>query len=781
MKTVLPSVPETVRLSRRGFLVQAGTITCSVAFGSVPAAAGDTAESTPSIAAVSPNVWVRVHADGIVDIVCPAVELGQGAHTALPRFVAEELDADWDRVRVQQAGASDKVYGNPLAWGTQFTAASRTTVGYFDVLRVAGAQARFVLVQTAARRWSVPADQLETQKGVVLHRRSRRSATYGELVASVQVPESFPHFFARNEATQPADDYFGAAPPSVVAQAAGPASGAIALKHRSTYRLIGKDAPRKDIPPKVNGQACYGMDVQVPGMLYAMVETGPVAGMAPERVDDGAARQVPGIHHVLSLPHGVAVVGRDIFAVRAARARLLVNWKANPDKQSYDSGQVLDEFSDLCRNGIERNAVQAWKQGELSSIDAVFARPDVRIESFEMQSDLVYQAPMEPQSAVIQPHADGSAEAWVGTQWPTVEQGFAAGILGIAPDKLTMHLPLVGGGFGRRLEPGALVDAAHIVRAIGKTVKVIWSREDDLKRNPFRQALACRVEAAVLEKDQRILALRHTVAADSWLARLFPQYFNAYQQTDPGNWIGGMVAYDVPLQRIDALTPRRSVDVCYMRGIGVAQVKFAQESLVDQIARRLNADPVDFRLAHLNTSPRGAAVVRTVAEMSDWKRRSADAGGGMALGLAYTPYSNAHVALVSEVHFNRSENTLSVSRVWCAVDVGMVAQPDIVKAQMEGGIIQGLSVALMERVQVAKGVLQHSNFHDYPMLRMSQVPQIHVRLVETDQAMAGVAELGLLQIGPAINNAFARITGQHLRSLPMRPALAQMKRSGPTA
>lgn len=768
MSAMKPDHLETVRLSRRGFLVQSSVFACGVAFGSTQSA--DAPAAKPA-ASVHPNIWVRLHADGAVDIVSPAVELGQGAHTALPRFVAEELDVDWGKVRVLQAGANDKLYGNPLAWGTQLTAASRTTVGYFDVLRVAGAQARYVLVQAAARRWSVPVDQLETRNSVVYHRGSSRKATYGELVASVQVPKGFPHFYAKDEQPQPVDDYFGEAPPSTVSEGAGPAAGAIRLKHRSAYRLIGKDVARKDIPPKVSGQARYGMDVQLPGMLYAMVETGPVSGMAPESVDDAVALRVPGVLHVLTLPYGVAVVGLTLFAVRAARSQLQVSWKPHAEKQSYGSAQVLDEFSALSRDPSGRTAVQAWKHGELAAITDAFARPDVRVERFDMQSDLVYQAPMEPQNAVIRPNIDGSAEAWVGTQWPSVEQGFAAAILGISPEKLTMHLPLVGGGFGRRLEPGALVDAAHIVRAIGKTVKVIWTREDDLKRNPFRQAMACRVEAAVSEKDKRIVAIRHTVAADSWLARLFPQYFDAYQRTDPGNWVGARVSYDIPLQRIDAITPRRSVDVCYMRGIGVAQVKFAQESLMDQIAERLNTDPVALRLAHLNTSPRGAAVVRAVADMSGWKQGPAAVGESTALGVAYTPYSNAHVALVSEVKFDRNTNALSVTRVWCAVDAGMVAQPDIVKSQMEGGIIQGLSVALMERVQLSKGVVQHSNFHDYPMLRMSQVPEIHIRLIETDEPMAGVAELGLLQIGPAINNALARLTGEHLTALPMLPAL----------
>lgn len=707
----------------------------------------------------------------MIEIVCPAVELGQGAHTALPRFVAEEMDADWGAVRVLQASANDKLYGNPLAWNTQITAASRTTNGYFDVLRVAGAQARYILLHTAAGKWRVPFAELSSRKSVVLHAKSGRRITYGELVGSIQMPASLPHFFAPGEAPQPADDYFGEAPLSIVAPDPK-RKDSIRLKRKYQYQLIGVDTPRPDIPDKTTGKASYGMDVQLPGMLHAMVETGPVFGMAPEEVDEAQALQVPGIVRVLRLPYGVAVVGDNLIAVRIARRKLQVQWAPLPEKQGYGSDAVLQEFSELARE-TKGTAVRAWSQGDASATEsALAAGARSSVERFEMTSDLVYQSPIEPQNATIRPSADGkSAEAWVGTQWPTVEQGFAASILGIPPDQLKMHLPYVGGGFGRRLEPGAMVDAAHIVRAVGKTVKVLWTREDDIKRNPFRQALACRIEAAVDEKSGQISAMRHTVVADSWLARLFPQYFGAYQQTDPGNWIGGRVAYDIPLQVIDAVTPRRSVDVCYMRGIGVAQVKFAQESLMDRLANQRKVDPIEFRVRHLKKEPRAVAVLNEVARMSNWRRRRQTLSDrSTALGVAYTPYSNAHVALVSEVSLNSQTGEIRVLRVWCALDIGLVAQPDIVKSQMEGGIVQGLSVALMERVTVERGVVQQTNFHNYPILRMSQMPDIAVTILATEHPMTGVAELGLLQIAPAINNAVAHLTGTHLTRLPMLPA-----------
>jgi isoquinoline 1-oxidoreductase beta subunit len=389
-----------------------------------------------------------------------------------------------------------------------------------------------------------------------------------------------------------------------------------------------------------------------------------------------------------------------------------------------------------------------------------------RIVTFEAHSEFIYHAPIEPQNATLRIAEDGkSAEAWVGTQWPKLDQDFVARVLGVQAEAIAVHTQYCGGSFGRRQEPGAIVDAAHIARAIRKPVKVIWTREDDLKRNPFRQALTCRVDAAVAPAGQ-ILAIRHRIVSDSWFARMFTDWFEQYHKSDPGNWVGALGDYEIPLQIVDSVTERRGIDVCYMRGIGVSQTKFAQECLIDQVAAEHRTDPLEFRLRMLKSSTRGTRVLNAVAEMSDWKR----ARTGRALGLAFTPYSNSYAALVAEVSVDRNSGAVHVHEVWCALDAGLAVQPAMIAAQIEGGIMQGMSVALFEQVTIKEGAVQESNFHQYRILRMSEAPEVHVRVLSTANAVTGAAEIGVMQIAPAINNALARLLGRRLKKLPMLPA-----------
>ena len=754
----------TSRVSRREFLVRSGAASCGIAFalGSAKALA-DLGSRAPLVA----NTWVTLYPDGAIDIICPGIELGQGTHSTLPRFVAEELDADWDRVRVIPAPSDEKTYGNPLFWGVQITAGSRTCLGYFDVLRVAGAQARYVLLTAAAQNWHVPVDELTTSGSTVSHDKSSRHATYGELVPLARVPKHFPAFVALDDKPQAIDALFGPPPPSIVAPAPHRA-GAIKLKSRRQYKLIGVDGPRRDIPEKVAGTARYGIDVQLPDMVYAMVETGPKPGSELTFLDDAAARAVPGIVDVIRLPQGVAVAGTSIFAVRRARELLKITWGVGSKSLTYDSDATIEDFSRIAAD-LKHAGVRVTEIGNPAAAAAILSggrhAAKQKIVTFEVRSELVYHAPLEPQNAVVRVADDGkSAEAWLGTQWPKLEQDQVAKVLGLKPENIKVNTLYAGGSFGRRQEPGAVVDAALIAKTLHKPVKVIWTREDDIKRNPFRQAMVCRVETAVAP-DGKIAAMRHRVVADSWFARMFPDWFEQYHKSDPGNWTGALHLYDVPLQLVDSITERRGVDVCYMRGIGVTQIKFAQESLIDLIATEAGKDPLEYRLQLLKSAPRAIAVLRAVAEMCDWTRRR----DGRALGIAYTAYSDGHAAVVAEVAVNRSNGEIRVHEAWCAVDVGFAVQPAIVASQIEGGILQGLSMALFERVTLKDGVVQESNFDSYPILRMSQTPQLTVKVLSTDNAIAGAGEIGVMQIAPAINNALARLTGARVQHLPMLP------------
>ncbi len=745
--------------------MQSGVVTCGVVF----ALTGCSEHAGPDVAierkqaSLTPNPWVTLYPDGAIDIMAPGIELGQGAMTTLPRFVAEELDADWAKVRVIPAPSDEKKYGNPLFWDMQITAGSRTCLGYFDVLRIAGAQARYVLLTTAADKWNVSIAELASANSVVTHPSSGRRTTYAELVGTARVPRQFPDFVAPEDQPQQIDDFFGDPPPSLLAPGANK-HAAIRLKSRRQYKLIGVDAPRLDIPPKVNGTAQFGIDVQLPDMVYAMVETGPVQGGIPDKIDDTATRAVRGILDVIRLPYGVAVVGVSFLAARQGRAQLKVTWQPGAKARAYDSDRTLEEFSRIAADNKGHTGGRAFERGDPAAAAAALAASHSVI-TFATTSELVYHAPIEPQNATVRISGDGkSAEAWLGTQWPKLEQDFVSRILNIKPESVKVHTLFTGGSFGRRQEPGAIVDATHIARAVRKPVKVIWTREDDIKRNPFRQALACRIEA-VVSPEGRILAMRHRVVADSWFARMFPDWFKQYHDSDPGNWVGAIHLYDVPLQLVDAITERREVDVCYMRGVGVTQTKFAQESLIDQIAIRHRKDPIEFRLQMLQSAPRGVKVLQTVAHMSDWKRKR----NGRALGVAYTPYSNSHAALVAEVSVDHASGTIRVHQVWCAVDVGFAVQPAIVASQIEGGILQGLSMALFERVSIKEGVVQQSNFDQYRILRMSETPEVTVQVLSTDNAVTGAAEIGVMQIAPAVNNAVAQLIGKHLTSMPMVP------------
>jgi isoquinoline 1-oxidoreductase beta subunit len=765
--------------SRRQFLIRSGAASCGVAL--VLAGCGKHNSTAPRIDGVATNLaanlWVTLYPDGSIEITAPGIELGQGAATALPRLVAEELDADWSKVRVTPAPSEEKKYGNPMFWDMQITAGSRTVQGYFDVLRLAGAQARYILLTEAARRWKVPIQELRTASSTVIHHQSGKTVTYGELVLTAVVPKVLPNFVAPDDQPQLPDDFFGEPPPSPVAPDPKKKATAIPLKSRNQYRLIGVNTPRLDIPAKVSGAARYGIDAALPGMLYAVVETGPTQGSVPESVDDTATRALSDVVDIVRLPYGIAVVATSFPTAQSGRKRLKVTWKVQPSVNSYSSDAVLKDFSRIAADSQGDPGVRVFEKGDAAAAAAVLdpvPRADKegapkgshRIFMFETHSELVYHAPIEPQNATLRLSEDGKgAEAWVGTQWPKLDQDFVARVLGVQADAITIHTQYPGGSFGRRQEPGAIVDAAHIARAIHKPVKVIWTREDDLKRNPFRQALTCRVEAAVDSAGQ-ILAIRHRIVSDSWFARMFTDWFEQYHKSDPGNWVGALAAYEIPLQIVDSVTERRGIDVCYMRGIGVTQTKFAQECLIDQVAAAHRTDPLDFRLRLLQFSPRGTQVLKAVAEMADWKRPRT----GRALGLAFTPYSNSYAALIAEVSVDRNSGAIRVHEVWCAIDAGLAVQPAMVAAQIEGGIVQGMSMALFEQVTIKEGVVQESNFHQYRILRMSEAPEVHVRVFSTANAATGAGEIGVMQIAPAINNALARILGGHLRKMPMLPA-----------
>lgn len=779
---------ETLHVSRRSFISRSSLFALFVAFPAVSCGAAPQQAASGARTDRSVNVWVTFRPDGSIEIKEPVTDMGTGTSTAIAMYVAEELDADWNDVRIVTAPNDEKVFGNPYFSNWQIAAGVRTTLGYYHTLRVAGAQARRLLLTAAALRWSVPIEELTTENSVVHDRARGRQLRYADLVADVVVPDVMPEFVDLDFVPQVFDIYFGE-PPASPFKPDSKKPHALPLKRRADFKLIGAGRPRIDVPAKSRGQTMYGIDTVVEEMLFAMVLVAPKLGGLPDKIDDKAARAVNGIVDILKLPYGVAVVGRDIFSVREARELLNVSWQdapvpvvgysptqkkdvgakgARPEANvRYDSTKTLANFLDIARKS--QNLGPVFAKGDAGEAQAWFegkASEPVSIKAFESQSELVYHAPIEPQNAVVHVAPDkGSAKIWVGTQWAMVEAFAVAGVLGISPDKVEVLTRPTGGAFGRRAEAGAVIDGAHISAQLGgKPVKVLWTREDDLRRNPHRMALASRMEAAI-DRTGKIRATRQAIVADSWLARVMPDSIGQMGGSDINNWSGAINTYDIPHQTVVSVMERRAVDVCFMRGIAVLHNKFCQEGLIDQIALESALDPLQFRLNMLEGEPRAQVVLREVAAMAEWSRKRTNRELGIALG----DYPGAHVAAVAEVSLDRKSGEIKVHKIWCAVDVGMAVNPDGIVAQVEGGIVMAVSMALKEKVSVVDNLVQNTNFSDYPIIRMSETPDVEVKVISTSSAIAGAGEIGMYPVAPAINAAVARIIGKHLHRMPMLP------------
>jgi isoquinoline 1-oxidoreductase beta subunit len=714
------NILRTSKISRRSFMVGAGGVSVAIAFGDIPESFAQGPRS------FKPTAWVTIGSDGVVTIVSPASEMGQGVMTAMPALVAEDMDADWSKVRVVQAPSDAKTFGNPLFGGAMTTGASRTTQGYYRVLRLAGAQTRKVILANVAEEWKVPVSELATEPGRVVHAKSNRKIGYGDVAKFAKVPSPLP------EAT-PAD-----------------------LKPLAQCRFIGKNVPRVDVPAKTRGTAKYGMDVQLPGMLYAAVLRAPVQGEKPERIDDAAAKAVKGVVQIVPLPYGVGVIGNTVEATKKGKAALKVTWSNQAKARSYTSDAVLKEYLAAAQN-LSKEAVVVHKHGDT---EAAF-RGAAKVVKADYLSDHVAHACMEPMNATARVDGD-RVEIWTPTQSPTLAQVFGARMAGTTPDKVTVHTTLLGGGFGRRIEPDFSIDAVLLAKAMpGKPVKVIWSREDDIQNDKYRPLAAQHFEVA-LDAQNNITAWRHRLVGESIYARAAPPIFQQGGGKDPPFHDGAEVKYAFPAQLIEFSREQRGVDVGFWRAVGPGYTKFGIECLLDEIAKMKGVDSVAFRLELLRNDARAANVVRAAAQMADWNRKR----NGRALGIAYSDFWNTHCAQVAEVSLDRQSGEIRVHNVWCAVDTGIAVQPQNVIAQIESSVIYGISHALYEQINFKNGEVQESNFHDYRVLRMAEAPDIQVGVIQTDNPPGGIGEAGLPPIGPAIANAVFAMTGAKLRHFP---------------
>jgi isoquinoline 1-oxidoreductase subunit beta len=719
-------------LSRRQVMLGAAGLSFAVALDG-PLARAATLASERTGRSISP--WVSIASDGTTTIMSPATEMGQGSMTSLPLIIAEELDADWSKVKIVPAPAIEAIYGNPGFQGMMYTAGSNAVTSYYTPLRTFGAQVRKVLLDNAARKLGVPVEELTTEPSVVVHAKSGRRLTYGDIAAIAEIPEQ---------------------PPEIKPEQ---------LKSPKNFRLIGKDVMRVDLPGKVNGTARYAIDMQVPNMLYAAVLRAPVEGSVPDKIDDSTAKAVAGVVRIVRMPYGVGVLAETPWAAFEARQALTrsVTWTRTGTAWGFDSDKGIERFAADAKNPA-RGATE-W-----SRIGDVRGQMPEAASTFdaEYRCDYAYHAQMEPLNAIasVSPAGD-SVEIWAGTQSQTTATEAPAKLLGIPREKVKLHDMLMGGGFGRRgnRDVDFIIDAVFLSKEAGRPVKVMWTREDDIHNGRFRPISAHALKAG-FDQSGKLTAWHHRIAVDRVGAYMDPVRYQMAGGKDFIAMLGAdLKGYDVPHQLVEQLYRDTGVRTNPLRGISFLANRFATESFIDEIARKRGIDPVSYHLELLKDTPRAFKAVQRVAEMAEWGKKR----DGRALGFAYLDYSGSQVAGVAEISLNRGSGEIKVHNFWCTIDCGVAVQPDNVVAQTESSIVYGLGVALTELITVKDGIVEQNNFYDYHVPRMKDVPAMHIEVIQTDNHPTGAGQMATPLIAPAVSSAFAELTGKRLRHTPFTP------------
>jgi isoquinoline 1-oxidoreductase beta subunit len=711
------------RIPRRDFLKTSAAIgsgLCIAAY--IPELAARTSENPPATTAVfAPNAFVRIAPDDSVTIIANHSEMGQGVYTSLPMLLNEELEADWSKIKVEAAPV-DPAY-NHTVFGLQMTGGSTTTPSEWERFRKMGAMARLMLVDAAAQKWNVPASECIVEKGVVLHKSSGRRATYGSLVA------------VASQLKPPAD---------------------IPLKDPKQFTLIGKPIRRLDTPSKTNGTAQFGLDVRLPGMLFALVARPPVFGGKVVSFDASEALKIKGVRAVEQIPSGVAVIADRFWPAKLGREKLKITWD-DGENANLSTPQMIADFS---KQSASPGTI-ARKTGDPSAALASAAK------SITAEYDVPYlaHAMMEPLNCVVDLRAD-SCELWTGTQFETVDRANAAKTAGLAPEKVKINTTLLGGGFGRRANVASdfVVEAVHVAKVAKAPVKVIWTREDDLAGGWYRPMWHDRF-AAGLDPSGNPIAWTHTIVGQSILTGTAFEPYGVKDGIDSASVEGAAdLLYGIPNLQVDLHTPKIGVPVQWWRSVGHSHTGFSVESFFDEVAHAGGKDPCELRRTLLASQPRMLAVLNLVAEKAGWGKPLAPGRGhGIATHFSFDSY----VAQVIEASVEK-DGTVRVHRVVCAVDCGRTVNPDIVKAQMEGGIVFGLTAALKTEITLENGRVQQHNFYDYPMLRMFESPEIEVHIVPSEQNPTGVGEPSVPPVAPALTNAIFAVTGKRIRRLPIR-------------
>jgi isoquinoline 1-oxidoreductase beta subunit len=671
----------------------------------------------------APSAFLRIGTDGSVTVIAKHVEMGQGAYTGIATVLAEELDADWTAVRVESAPADAKRYAN-LAFGTmQGTGGSSAMANSWMQLREAGGKARAMLLEAAAQDWRVPVAELTVDRSVIHHVASKRQASFGSLV---------------------------------VKAAALPVPATVTLKDPHDFTLIGRPNPRVDVPAKVDGTAQFTLDVVLPGMLVALLKRPPTFGSTVKSFDATAARAVPGVVNVVEVPRGVAVIAKSFWAAKQGRDALVVEWdETHAEKRS--SADIMAEYRRLA----DQPALSARKDGDVAA--AMHAASHTLTATYEFP--YLAHAPMEPLDAVVKLTAN-SCEIWAGDQFQTVDQANAAKAAGLDPQQVSIHTLYAGGSFGRRANPGSdyLVEAVSIAKAHGAEtpIKLQWTREDDIHGGLYRPMYFHKLQAALNEK-RELTGWRHVIVGQSIMSgSLFSMMIK--DGIDPSSVEGAAnMAYAVPNVSVELSTTTTGVPVLWWRVVGSSHTTFAVEAFIDEVAQAAGEDPYTYRRKLLDHNPRMQAVLDLAAQKAGWNGGPLPKGRGR--GIAVAEAFNTLVAQVVEVSVDAGH--VKVDRVVCAVDCGTPINPDIIAAQMEGGIGFGLGAVLYGAITLKDGRVEQDNFNGYRVLRMNEMPKVEVHIVPSTEPPTGVGEPGVAPVGPALVNAIFAASGKRMRVLPI--------------
>jgi isoquinoline 1-oxidoreductase beta subunit len=662
-----------------------------------------------------PNIWLKIGSDDTVTIVLTQLEMGQGVMTSMPMLVAEELDIDFNKIKTEWAPADPK-YGNPNFGGAQLTAGSNSVRGMWKILREAGASARMMLVTAAAQTWSVADNTCSTEKGEVIHKPSGRRAKYGTLVdkaAKLPVPKT------------------------------------VSLKSPKEFRLLGQNTARLDIPEKVNGKAVFGLDVKRPDMLTARVVRCPVFGGKVESFNADKAKAVPGVRNVVKISSGIAVVADNYWAASKGAQALEVKWNEGP-LANLSSADIMKKYATLAEQPgkIARNDgdAQGAVKGSARSFERVFEVP------------FLAHACMEPMNCTADVRAD-RCDVWVPTQGQTASHEAAVAASGLPGKAVNVHTTYLGGGFGRRGEADFVTDAVETSKAVGKPVKVVWTREDDIQHDYYRPITYVRMWGTV--DAGKPVAFMQRMVQQSLMKRLgsLPENGVDFISVDGS----ATLPYDIPNIRVEYIEADPGVPYGFWRSVGASVQGYVVEAFIDELATTAGKDPYQFRRDLLSKAPRHRAVLDMVAEKSGWGKPLPT---GRARGIAVMEAFGSIVGQVAEVSV--TNGAVKIHKVWCAVDTGWVINPDTIKAQMEGGTLYGLTAALKGEITVQNGRVMQHHFNDYQMIRHNEAPEVEVHIVPSTETPGGIGEPSTALAAGALVNAISAATGKRIYKLPIR-------------